>query len=47
MRIGDHEIGGLGDFSAALKTLEVGQTVEATVLREGAEVTLPVTVEAR
>ena len=47
VRIGDRDIGSLRDFSAALKTLEAGQTVAATVLREGEEITLPVTVEAR
>jgi hypothetical protein len=47
VRIGDLEIGNLREFSAALRSLEAGQTVEATVLREGAEVTVPVTVEAR
>ena len=45
--IGEHQIGNLQDFSNALKGLEAGQTVQVTVLREGAEVTVPITVEAR
>jgi aminopeptidase N len=47
VRIGEREIASLKDFSEALKTLEAGETVQATVLREGVEVTVPVTVEAR
>ena len=47
VRIGETEIAGLREFSAALKALEPGQTVAATVLREGEEITVSVTVEAR
>ncbi len=35
------------DFSEALKSLAAGDTVQTTVLREGEQITVPVTVEAR
>ncbi|MCP4202342.1 MAG: M20/M25/M40 family metallo-hydrolase [bacterium] len=47
VRIGERQIGSLQDFSEALKALGAGETVRATVLREGEEITVPVTVEAR
>jgi hypothetical protein len=45
--IDDHEVTDLRTYSKILRTLEPGQTVEAKVMREGEEVVLPVTVEAR
>ena len=47
MRIDEAEVTDLRRYSQILRTLEPGQRVQATVLREGAEVTLEVTVEAR
>jgi C-terminal processing protease CtpA/Prc len=47
VRIGDRQLEGLRDFSEALKALEAGQAVQATVLRDGEEITVSVTVEAR
>jgi hypothetical protein len=47
LRIDGTEIAGLREFSDLLKALEPGQTVEATVRREGKELTLPVTVVER
>ncbi len=47
IQIGELTVGNLREFSAALKTLEPGQTVQATVLRDGEELTVSVTVEAR
>jgi hypothetical protein len=47
IQIGEQKIASLREFSAALKTLEPDQTVRATVLRDGEEITVPVTVEVR
>ncbi|HIG12770.1 MAG: M20/M25/M40 family metallo-hydrolase [bacterium] len=47
IRIDDTEIAGLREFSGVLKSLEAGQTVTATVLREGEEVQAEVTLVAR
>ena len=47
IRINEDEVTDLRGYSQILRTLEPGQQVEATVLREGEEVTLTVTVEAR
>jgi hypothetical protein len=47
IRIDDAEVGDLRSYSQILRTLEAGQEVVATVLREGQEVALQVTVEAR
>jgi hypothetical protein len=46
-RIDDREVTDLRRFSDILKTLEPGQTVTATVVREGEELQLEVTVTAR
>jgi hypothetical protein len=46
-RIDDHEVADLRGFSDILKTLEPGQTVMATVVREGEELQLEVTVTVR
>jgi len=46
-RIDDREVADLRGFSDILKTLEPGQTVTATVVREGKEQQLEVTVTAR
>ena len=40
-------VAGLREFSDLLKALEPGQTVEATVRREGKELKVPVTVVER
>ena len=45
--IDDQEVTDLRTYSQILRTLEVGQTVEAKVMREGEEVVLQVTVEER
>jgi hypothetical protein len=47
VRVGEIQIGDLRSFSEALKTLTVGETVETAVLRDGEEITVSVTVEAR
>ena len=47
IRIDDSEIADLRAFSDLLKTLEAGQTVVATFLRDGEEHTASVTVVAR
>ena len=47
MAIDDQEVTDLRTYSQILRTLEPGQTVEAKVIREGEEIVLPVTVEAR
>ena len=47
IRINDDEVKDLRSYSNILKTLEPGQQVRATVLREGEEVALDVTVEPR
>jgi len=47
LRIDGQEIADLRAFSDLLKTLEAGQTVEAVVLREGQELRVDVTLEAR
>ncbi|MGB3565435.1 MAG: PDZ domain-containing protein, partial [Thermoanaerobaculia bacterium] len=47
IRIEDQEVADLRVYSDILKTLEPGQTVTATVLREAEEIALSVTVEAR
>ena len=47
MAIGDQEVTDLRTYSQILRRLEPGQTVEAKILREGEEIILPVTVEAR
>ena len=47
MRLNDAEVTDLRKYSEILRTLEPGQSVQATVVREGEEVTLEVTVEAR
>jgi hypothetical protein len=47
IRIDEVEIADLRGFSGVLRTLEPGQTVVATVLRNGEELTTTVTVEAR
>jgi len=46
-RIDDREVVDLREFSEILKTLEPGRTVKATVLREGQELEIEVTVTAR
>ncbi|MGB7489188.1 MAG: M20/M25/M40 family metallo-hydrolase, partial [Thermoanaerobaculia bacterium] len=45
--IDDQEVTDLRTYSQILRTLEPGQNVEARVVREGKEIVLPVTVEAR
>ncbi len=47
VRIDEHEIENLRRFSEVLRTLEPGQTVRATVERDGTPVTVDVTVVAR
>ena len=47
VRIEGQELADLRGYSDVLKTLEPGQTVTATVLREGEELEVSVTVEAR
>jgi S1-C subfamily serine protease len=47
IRIGEAAIDDLQGYSNVLKTLEVGQTVTITVLRDGAEVVVEATLEAR
>jgi S1-C subfamily serine protease len=47
VRIESQELADLRGYSDVLKTLEPGQTVTATVLREGEELEVSVTVEAR
>jgi hypothetical protein len=47
VRVGDRQIDDLRAFSEALKTLSVGEAVETTVLRDGEEITVSVTTEAR
>ena len=47
VRIDDAPIADLRGYSDVLKTLEVGQTVVLTVVREGAEVQLEATLSAR
>ncbi len=47
VRIGDTPVDTLQGYSDVLKRLEPGQTVTARVLRDGAEVEVSVTVEAR
>jgi S1-C subfamily serine protease len=47
LRIDGEEIAGLREFSDLLRSLEPGRRVEATLLRDGEEITVPVTVEER
>jgi hypothetical protein len=47
IRIDGREIAGLREFSELLKGLQPGQTVEATVSRDGKELSVPVTVVER
>ena len=47
MRIDDREVSDLRGYSDILRTLEPGQRVRATVLRQGKEHELIVVVEAR
>ena len=45
IRLGLHEIGGVEDLMYALNASKPGQTVTATVLRDGHQVQLPVTFQ--
>ncbi|WP_437202203.1 M20/M25/M40 family metallo-hydrolase [Planctomicrobium sp. SH664] len=44
IRLGDHHIGGLDDFDLALRKFQPGEQVDVTVLRDGQEVTLKLTL---
>jgi hypothetical protein len=47
VRIDDHEIADLREFSDVLKALEPGQKIQATIRRDDETLTVPVTLEAR
>jgi Tol biopolymer transport system component len=46
VRLGPHAVGGVEDLMFALSALEPGQQVTAVVVREGRELSLPVTLQA-
>ena len=47
VKFGDKKILNLYDFTDALRSSKIGDVVQVTVMREGKELTVPVTLEQR